>query len=195
MYWLLFPCSFSVSISQVSVRWKPIQTQSKGQTWPLHPIRFRLISLFFRVEGRDEERHWALCNPPPPSLLSSTLLPIHLLWLCLWLWKSFGFQQKANSDHTFHHDVHTHSSWHKGWKKKISCHRVLLLSGWKCHRNKVLTMREHLNTPLKIILVKFSKLWLQAGWGEFHCRFYGLQRRILPHHSGMMFLLWHLIQK
>lgn len=30
---------------------------------------------------------------------------------------------------------------------KISCHRVLLLSRWKCHQNMVLTMKGRLNSP------------------------------------------------
>lgn len=161
----------------------------KGQVWPLHPIRVWLISLFFRVEERDEKRHW----PPAPSCLSSTRLPIHLLWLCLWLWKSFGFQQKASSDHTLQHDAHTHSSWHKGWKNCLPQSTPFV---WlEMPPEQGLGHEGTLNIPLKVILVKFSKLWLHTGRGQFHCRFYSLQRRILPHHSRMMSLLRHLIQK
>lgn len=61
-------------------------------------------------------------TPCLPSLLSSTQLPIHLLWLCLWLWKSFGFLKKEKKALTTHFNMtctHTHSSWHKDWKNQL----------------------------------------------------------------------------
>lgn len=123
----------------------------------------------------------------PPCRLSSTLLPIHLLWLCLWLWKSFCFQQKkANTDHTLNRCAHTRAGIKTG---KVSWHKALLLSGWKCHRNRVLTIRGHLKSPLTVILVNYSPLWLQTGRGKFHCCFYRLREKFL-HTTVEQCLCW-----
>lgn len=152
----------------------------KGRVWRLHPIRFRLISLFFRVGERDL-RHWVICSPLPepcpPSLLSSTLLPIHLLWLCLWLWN------------TLPHDMHTHTLAGIKAGKKSAATECSSCPGGNANWAGSWLWRDRLNSPLKLTQLKLSKLWLQMGRGEFHCRFYRLLGEILPQHSGMMSLL------
>lgn len=99
--------------------------------WPLHPIRLRLIGLFFRLEERDEERHWALCNPAPPlpPLLHKATHPpavalsvaLEELWLSA---KKKKEKRKKKPALTTHFSMmcthtHTHSSWHKDWKNQL----------------------------------------------------------------------------
>lgn len=78
-----------------------------------------------------------------PSLLSCTLLPIHLLWLCLWFLAFSTKKKPALVVHT--KQTRTHSKWHKDWK--MSCHADLLLYGWKCYRSRVLTVKGQLKSP------------------------------------------------
>lgn len=161
----------------------------KGQVWPLHPIRLWLISLF---EERDEKRHWAWCNPLPPPVFPPPGYPSTCCGFVCGFGRALAFSKKPAVT-THFSTMRTHSSWHKGWK---SCLPQSTPFVWlEMPPEQGLGHEGTLNIPLKVILVKFSKLWLHTGRGQFHCRFYSLQRRILPHHSGMMSLLRHLIQK
>lgn len=115
----------------------------KGLVWPLHPIRLRLISLFFRVKDRDEERHWALCNPPRPPHSPSPppCYPSTCCGFVCGFGRALAFSKKANTDHTTStRRAHTQAGTKFG---KMRYRRVRFLSGWKCHRNRILTMKGH----------------------------------------------------
>lgn len=163
------------SLSHLTASWRPL----KGRAWPVHPIRLWLISLFFRVKERDEGRHWVFGSPHPFASLPSLLHPAThppAVALSVALEELLLSVKKANTDHTLNRRAHTRAGIKTG---KVSWHKALLLSGWKCHRKRVLTMRGHLKSPLTLILVNYSPLWLQTGRGKFHCCFYRLREKFL----------------
>lgn len=113
----------------------------KGQVWPLHPIRLWLISLFFRVEERDEKRHWTWCNPLPPPVFPPPGYPSTCCGFVCGFGRALAFSKKpAVTTHFSTMHTHTRAGIKGG---KVVCHRVLLLSGWKCHRNRVWAMKGH----------------------------------------------------
>lgn len=155
----------------------------KGQVWPLHPIRLLLISLFFRVEQRDEGRHWALSNPLcflPSPLHPATLPPAVALSVALE--EILGFQHKKSQHWPHTKQTYTHLRWHQDGKNEQTMSALLVWMEMPLEQGS-----DHSGTlkiSPQVILVKFSVLWLQTGRGEFHCRFYRLQSKILPQHSG-----------
>lgn len=148
-------------------------TSVKGWAWPLHPIRLLLISLFFRVEERDEGRHWALWKPPqlpPPLFYPATHPPAVALSVALeelWLLAKKKKKPILTTHLTHMHTLKLASRLEKWVATKCSSWPDGNAIGAEF-------LKGHLKSSLKVIPGKFSPLWLQTGRGKFHCRFYRL---------------------
>lgn len=104
-------------------------------------------------------------NHPPPS--PPPCYPSTCCGFVCGFGRALAFSKKPTLTTHFNR-AHTQAGIKAG---KISCHRVLLLSGWKCHRNKVLTMKGYLHSPLKVMLVKLWSYDCRQGEARFTAGF------------------------
>lgn len=120
---------------------------------------------------------FAFCLFSPPPCYSST---------CCGFVCGFGGDLRLSAKKKSQHWPHTKQTYaHLRWHQNGNHETMSALLVWM---EMPLEQDSDHSGTLKIspqvILVKYSVLWLQTGRGEFHCRFYRLQSKILPQHSG-----------